>query len=99
MAQHGRVVLGIVAEPKWLDALKSGAISTNSTAAAARTSSWRFFYFQRGQIGLLPLLGEPVVFRDPLLGFFLGMEFTEVARSGVRPRDFHAPMVGLSDRR
>jgi hypothetical protein len=54
---------------------------------------------RRNDIWLLPLLGEPVVFLDPFLSFRLGMELTEVARNGFRPRDFYAPILSLPDRR
>ena len=48
--------------------------------------------------GLLALLGRPVVVGDPLFGFGLRIEPTEVVRRLSWPRDFYAPMAGLSNR-
>src|SRR5262249_19401502 len=43
------------------------------------------------------LLGEPTVFRDPLLGFCLGSKLAEEMRIFIRPLHFDAPIARLCD--
>jgi hypothetical protein len=57
------------------------------------------FHVGRRDVRLLTLRGQPSMVFNPLLGFGLRIEFAEIARNGVRPRDFNAPIVALPDRR